>query len=520
MDREKGKVLGVITKDGDFVSREEMELYAKQKVDESKKKQKSEDEESTQIEDDWTGRHGVKEKPYPASFFLNYHEHVTIFAATVDQIATDVTGGGYTIEPVDDSVDKDNADFKREKETAKDFFKRQFKPPHTIKRLTKQSLIDRLVIGHRAIEVARNPAGLVTNLYYVPAKTVWVDHRLMRDNDTGEDVRERRYVQKRGRKAVYFKEFGDTRVVSQKDGKVYDELPVDEQANEMIFDWELHPKDEYYGLPKCITALGAMDSLLYARQYNVSFFENHGVPAYVVKLKGAWDDDAAKHMEDFIKKVCHGAGNAQKAILMKMPYDPEAEAAERYGDIVIEEVDTIENKDGGFTVLNRDDRMEVLSSYSMPPYRIGVYETTRVGGDPGTHSSHIYKQSVIDPLTEEIDAQYTMILQDGRGLKNVKFSMNPVDVRDKKFLQEIYTQAIEYGLMTPKHAAERMNYPEPPDHMDQYFVNSRLVPVLGGELGMRSGMTEEEIEDRIAEIDQKLTDMQSNSDGGYLDNNV
>ncbi len=469
---EKGKIVGVITTEGEFVKGSELKpadsLY---ETDEVKKGEAGEGGTSKQAEEKFGSVNKLQSRTYDPGTMVTLMENVTPFSSCVRQVTADTVAGGYRVvgrTKEDDGTDADMA-------AAEAFLSSDavFPWPKTPQRLVKQLLFDYNTIGYCAMEISRNSGGLVDGLFYLPGKTMWVYDK----QKNGKHVR--KYCQKVGQTAVWFKPFGEERVMDSTTGDYSDAVKGGQEANEVLFIWEIHPRNEYYGVPRVASSIGAMNSLLRSRAYNSAFFENHGVPAYLIKLKGAWEDGADKTLQEFFTSVCYGEDNAQKTMVLQMPEDMEAGGDEnRYGDVVIEPVEVIENKEGGFQLMRKEDAQEIRSAFSMPPYRVGVFETGSLAGNLGEEASEIYRDSVIGPLAEDFGAMFTAILHRGLGLESVKFEWQYADLRDKGRELERGVKAVESGLKSIGDVCRDLGYPDPPADLGaQYFIKSTLIPV-------------------------------------------
>jgi capsid portal protein len=80
---------------------------------------------------------------------------------------------------------------------------------------------------------------------------------------------------------VYFKEFGDPRIIDPKTGEVAPDLPFEEQATEIYMDAQYIP-GHLYGVPKWIGILPAILGSREAEEVNLNFFRENAIPAMAV----------------------------------------------------------------------------------------------------------------------------------------------------------------------------------------------------------------------------------------------
>ncbi|MGH8562765.1 MAG: hypothetical protein ACREXW_01245 [Gammaproteobacteria bacterium] len=122
--------------------------------------------------------------------------------------------------------------------------------------------------GYRFVEICRGTFNReIASYYHVPAHSVRLTACDQEETETsvwlvrdGKYVKQkikrrfRRFVQEIGTKKVYWKEYGDPRLISSKDGRPYTQLEPDEQANEMHF-YSLYAPGSPYGMPCWINQL-------------------------------------------------------------------------------------------------------------------------------------------------------------------------------------------------------------------------------------------------------------------------
>jgi capsid portal protein len=352
---------------------------------------------SKQIKEDksyWKEK-GLMAPPYDPEVFLTYYESCIYFMRTVDQIAQDVAGQGYKLEPQEDvDVEKDPKakEFKEKAEALLDNPNDDYDLIEMIKRL----IIDWGSIGWLNIELVPNEGGDVGSMYHVPAYTIRV-------HESNKKYCQTRYV-KGQRKRMWFKKFGEEKILTAKDGEEATKgTEAEDLANWMIMDVNYYPRSDFYGTPNILGAIGSLLSLIGIRDFNLSFFENFGVPAALVVLYGDWDEGSDTELTDFLETEIRGSENAYKSLVLQAPEPKEtATGQEKKG---IEWIPLMaEVKEGSFM---KDYyihmRNENLVAYSMPPYRIGIAEQGSLGGSTAEESTKIYMESIVEALQQKVE---------------------------------------------------------------------------------------------------------------------
>jgi len=199
----------------------------------------------------------------------------------------------------------------------------------------------------------------------------------------------------------------------------------------------------------------------------LAFFENYGIPAALIILKGKWDKASAKQISDFIDVEIKGTDNAHKTMCIHPGRDSTFEYIKLSVDV----------KEGSFAVYHKSLRDEVLVAYKMPPYRIGIAEEGSLGGSTAGESTRIYAASVVTPLEKDIERLVTQkLIFEGLKCENYIFELKELDLRDLD--AEAKRDLIYFGLgaLTSNQILTRLGkktYPEG----NQYFILSTYLPI-------------------------------------------
>lgn len=433
--------------------------------------EKKEDKiKSTQLKEEATylQEQGLIPLPFEADSLLFLKDNCAYFDACVKQIAKDVIGQGYTIELREGMKEK-----KEEKDRILNFMENSGGDrDETFEQTLERGIIDWGCIGWWGWEVSRATTGKkkgnVNGFWHVPAQTI----RVHKDHD--------KYCQVRGDKKVWFRRFSQKEDIDLHSGKTVTEereqeekdYPEDkekkiERANEMIFYRNYYPQSDYYGAPNILPSVGSVTGLIGVRDFNLAFFENYGVPAALIILKGRWDKASAKKICDFLDVEIKGSDNAHKTMAIHPSKDSE---------FIFEKL-SVEKKEGSFDTYQKSLRDEVLVVYKMPPYRIGIAETGSLGGSTASESTRIYAGSVVRPLEETVEQLVTnKLFVEGLGVKNYTFNLNELDVRDLDAIAKRDRLYFEMGALTPNQILKRQGKDTYEPEGDQYYVSSAFIP--------------------------------------------
>lgn len=392
----------------------------------------------------WITENDLVPTPYPPEVLLVFYESNAIFWRCVNQIAIDVAGLGWSLQ-LKEGKKEDKLEFEK-----LNTFLRKPNEDDPLRTILKQLLIDWGSVGWFGIEVVRDNKGEVAKIYHVPAHTL----KVHKDRE--------KYAQVRNNKKVWFKKFGVEGDISAKDGKEA-KVTIKTKANELIFYRNFYPRSDYYGVPNAIAAIGDITGLIGLRDYNLSFFENYGVPSAIVILEGDWDDDSDKKVTDFLNKELKGATNAHRTLVVSQPDN----CTFTYKPL------TTGVKDGSFRLYEQTRRDNILIAYSMPPERIGVRVTGSLGGNVAEESTRIYVQGVIEPLQLDLeDIINDKLLQS----EIYEFKFADIDLRDYDMEIKQFNSLLERGTTTPNEIRNKLGLKPYPDG-DKFFMMSSLIEV-------------------------------------------
>ncbi len=218
-----------------------------------------------------------------------------------------------------------------------------FSGPEGLRGLTRQDIE---VLGNGYWEVLRNGLGEVCQFNFIPGISVRllavddkpteveIERRISMLSTEKAKVRKkfRRYVQVSNGGTVdvnilvYFKEFGDPRVISSKTGKVY-QTPELMQAEEEekgappateIIAFKISSPRSVYGVPRWIGALLAVMGTRQSEEVNFLYFENRSVPPMAILVSGGrLNDNTVARLTDYISNEIRGKRNFHKIMILE-----------------------------------------------------------------------------------------------------------------------------------------------------------------------------------------------------------
>lgn len=434
-----------ILDDGEIVTEEYMQKYA---IKQSKQLPSDEFTEREYNE-------GIVEPLYCLEALAELLEINTYHYRAVKTKARDVAGLGWYLEPAE-NIENPSME---QKKKVDDFFK-NVNPHMTFAELNDRMMVDFEATGNGYQEVIRDEKGELIGLEHIPAHTI----RIHRDN--------MRFVQKRGNKKVWFKRFGFEQDVHVKTGEIYPKgtLSPEERANEILHLKNYTSRSDYYGVPDIIPAVRAIISEKEIQEYNISFFDNHAIPAYAVTVTGAdLDDETERAIRQFFQRDAKVKRHSTLVITAK----------KGQGDYTSDPIKiefhplSTEIKEASFRMYRQDNRDEILSAHGVPPYRAGITVEGSLGGSTARESTEIYKQSIIKPKQEMLENRINrFILREGLGVTDWYFRFKEIDTKDTDREIERLERLFRMGVYSPNMILQELGKDRIDNPlMDRHFIN-------------------------------------------------
>jgi len=403
---------------------------------------------------------GLVEPLYNIEALAELLEINTFHYRAVKTKARDIAGLGWSLVPKE-GVDTPSQE---QREIAKEFIE-NCNPTKTFSEVCDMVMVDHEATGNGYFEVIRDADGeTVMGLEHIPAHTMRA-HKDMK-----------RYVHARGKNKIWFKQFGYDQDVNKDTGAISElgSLTVEERATEILHLKNYTSRSDYYGVPDILPALSAILGDRERQEYNISFFDNHAIPAYAVTVSGAdLDEETEKQIQKFFQQDVKKS-NHSTLVLTAKPAEGEYNAPPVEFNFQALSTDT---KEASFRMFRQDNRDEILSAHGVPPYRAGITIEGQMGGSSAAESTEIYKQSVVKPKQEILESRINrFILQEGLEITDWLFVLAEIDTRDEDREIDRQEKLFKMGYYSPNMLREERGDERVEDpSMDMFFING--VPI-------------------------------------------
>lgn len=341
--------------------------------------------------------------------------------------------------------------------------------------LRMRTRLDKELMGYAFWEVVRNDLNEIVELKYVPAYTMrllpagdWVDAVVktrvsaVRYDEQPRRRRFRRYVQIDGAKTVWFKEFGDRRVMSAKTGRYYDTLeilqaseavknrnqtPAQVAANKPIpatevMEFKVHTPRGAYGVPRWIGNLLAVLGSRSAEEVNYFYFDNKAIPSMIVAAEGGTlTSESIDELKRVFAEDLRGKQNFHQCLVIQgIPFENQSgdKADSSKMRIRFQPLQNQQISDALFQEYDKRNRDKVGEAFRLPRLLRGdVQDVNRATAD----ASLLFAEAqVFSPERKEFDHMINRTLMADLGAKYHTFESRGPEIKDPSALSAALAQ--------------------------------------------------------------------------------
>lgn len=215
----------------------------------------------------------------------------------------------------------------------------------------------------------------------------------------GEEVKRkkrfRKYRQSKNGKTVYFKEFGDPRVMDMATGTYKNDTAITDRANELL---EFALGSEDYGLVRWMGQIKGVEGSDKAENLNLNYFENgRHTPLAIVVSGGTLSQDSHEALKQYINGIKGEAGQ-HSFLLLEVEDEGEVSTGlevEKKPAVELKDMASILQKDELFQGYIDNSRRKVQSAFRLPDIYVGY--TTDFNRATAQSAIEITEQQVFQP---------------------------------------------------------------------------------------------------------------------------
>jgi PBSX family phage portal protein len=427
-----------------------------------------------QLSDPFQGAYGVEraswmslqQPPYSFYALMKMPQDNSVLAQCIDAMVTNIDGHGYRLEYTGEEGKDDSKEALAEKEMLENLLDFP-NDDYTLQELRDRVRRDFETIGNAYIEIGRDANGRVVMLSHLPAHTVRMTNKetdavevrvkLPRDGKVTEhkiSKRFRRFVQMVGTRKVYFKEFGDPRMVDPDDGQVKvtkkgKKLRMEETATEVIHLCTYNPNSPY-GMPRWFNQITSVLGTRQAEMVNLDFFRDNAIPAMVLMVAGgAVTQTSLDSIGDHFNSI-RGRAAMNRVLVVEATGD--SAAADDGGKVPppkmeLKPLHGERQTDATFQAYDKAGMDKIRSAFRLPPLFIGrseemTYATAKTAYD-------VAEGQVFAPERQKFDDMINLRVLSTYEPKYWAFRSNPPRLSDKGELIDALARFDDVGALTP-----------------------------------------------------------------------
>lgn len=330
-----------------------------------------------------------------------------------------------------------------------------------------ENLIEaRETYGIAYLEVIRDLAGDVVQIeHIIDTPTVEMTYPLepFVESDyfyKGEKITRKRkfrkYRQTVGGQTVYFKEFGDPRIMDKRTGKYLEDgevesIDIDNRANE-ILDFQIGT--DYYGEVRWIGQVLTVDGTRRAEVLNNNYFrKGRHTPLMIVVKGGTLSDESFTKLQGYMNGIQGENGQHGFLVLETENTETRTDFAEtKQPEIEIKDLAAILQKDELFQEYLNNGRKKIQSSFLLPDLYVGY--TTDFNRATAQTAMEVTEKQVFQPERISLAWIINNKLLNGYAFKYVEAYFEEPDITNPDDIFKILTVAERAGGLPPNTAKE------------------------------------------------------------------
>lgn len=318
----------------------------------------------------------------------------------------------------------------------------------------------REVFGIAYLEVIRNVGGEVSQIEFVRDTPSMRMTKPLEPYQTAEffykgrvETRQKKYKKYRQQvngHTVYFKEFGDKRIMDNRTGEYVNELDLQYQANEII---EFPIGTLPYGEVRWIGQILSVDGARKAEFLNNNYFENgRHTPLMIMVKGGTLSEDSFQKLQAYMDGIKGVAGQHAFIVLETEAADNTASFEESKVDIEVKDLASILQKDELFQNYIDNNRRKAQSAFLLPDLYVGY--TTDFNRATAQTAMEVTEKQVFQPERKSLEWVINNKLLNEYGFRHVEAYFLAPDISNPDDLTKILTICNAAGGLTPNKAKQ------------------------------------------------------------------
>lgn len=255
-------------------------------------------------------------------------------------------------------------------------------------------------------------------------------------------------------RTVYFKEFGDPRIMNKTNGeyiKENEKIELPMQANEIL---EVKVGNGYYGLPRWIGTCITIDGAYRAENLNNNYFRNgRHTPLMIIVRGGTLSDESYSKLQEYMNDIKGEDGQHAFMILETEKNDTTVDfEGDSQPSVEIKDLAGILQRDELFQDYQGNARKKVQSAFLLPDLYVGY--TTDFNRATAQVAMEVTEKQVFQPERKRLAWVINNKLLNSYGFKYVKTAFAEPDITNPDDMMKLLNISERAGGMTLNEAKE------------------------------------------------------------------
>jgi PBSX family phage portal protein len=408
--------------------------------------------------------------PYDLYYLASQQEHSSELGQCVDAMEVNIEAFGFAlkVKPLPkELLDKFEREILEEERRLMEFFE-LVHPLDSFTGIRRKMRHDMEMTGNGYWEMVLNDSGALDGLNHIPSHTVRlgkqgdsydVEFPKLRHDGSFEiytqtvPVRFRKFVQELNGQQVWFRQWGDPRIMDCRSGEYVEgeklaRLPYEYRASSLLHFRIYAPKNPY-GMPRWIGNMHAVSGSRAAADINYATFKNNNIPSMAILVEnGMLTEDAIGRLRQFVEKQIRGSDNYSKFIILEgEPMDEGIRSASSV-KIHFERLASEQRTDMLFQEYDKNNADKIRRSFRLPPVYVGSVE----GYNRATSQTSrlIADEQVFAPERREMDYIINHQIMTALGAKFHIFQTRTPDLSDNMEIIRALNIGEKTGAITPR----------------------------------------------------------------------
>lgn len=388
-------------------------------------------------------------------------DNSTILPQCIRAYKSNIAGFGISVKYAED-YDAETPEMKAEWDALKQIIALLNMDMQT-KEVFENVIRDRETYGISYCEVIRNQAQEVVELQFIidtPSidmtypLTPYIDMEYFyKGTAVSRKKKFRKFRQNAGGKTVYFREFGDPRIMDKRNGEYIDEaddpIDIDNQANEII---EFRIGSMPYGEVRWIGQVLTVDGNRRAEVLNNNYFRRGRHTPLMILIKGGMlSETSFSKLKEYMEGIEGESGQHSFLVLETDTLETTAAFADqKQPEVEIKDMAAILQKDELFQEYQENGRKKTQSAFLLPDLYVGY--TTDFNRATAQTAMEVTEKQVFQPERTSLAWVVNQKLLNGYRFKYVEVQFDDPDITNPDDIQKMLNITERAGGLTPNIA--------------------------------------------------------------------